>query len=277
MNKIENFLAKIKKLRPELKIKPLQQAYEFSQKAHRGQYRQSSKPYIEHPASTALILAEMNVDINCIIAGLLHDTLEDTAIEFSQLEDKFGTETANLVEGVTKLDTYNYQGNRSQRHNQAENFRKLLVSITKDIRVILIKLADRLHNMRTLEHLPVSKQKRVATETLDIYAPLANRFGLAKIKWELEDLCLKHLYPDEYTKIRSIIKTQKAGRDQFIGAFIDSVRKILKKNSINAEITGRTKHLYSIFRKHKLDRLPYSDIYDLAAIRIIVNNIEQCY
>jgi GTP pyrophosphokinase len=277
VNKIENFLAKIKKLRPELKIKPLQQAYEFSQTAHHGQYRQSSKPYIEHPASTAVILAEMNVDTDCIIAGLLHDTLEDTATKYSELEQRFGTETANLVEGVTKLDTYSYQGNRSQRHNQAENFRKLLVSITKDIRVILIKLADRLHNMRTLEHLPASKQKRIATETLDIYAPLANRFGLAKIKWELENLCLKHLHPEEYNKIESIIETQKAGRDQFINSFIEPVKKILRKNSINAEITGRTKHIYSIFRKHKLDRIPYSDIYDLAAIRIIVNNVEQCY
>jgi GTP pyrophosphokinase len=277
VNQKENFLAKIKALRPDLKLKPLQQAYEFSQKAHQGQNRYSRQPFIEHPASTALILAELNVDINCIIAGLLHDTLEDTAIEFSQLEDRFGKETAQLVEGVTKLDTYSYQEKRTHRNNQAENFRKLLVSITKDIRVILIKLADRLHNMRTLEHLPVSKQKKIATETLDIYAPLANRFGLAKIKWELEDLCLKYLYPDEYTKIRSIIKTQKAGRDRFIGAFIDSVRKILKKNSINAEITGRTKHLYSIFRKHKLDRLPYSDIYDLAAIRIIVDSVEKCY
>ncbi|MDY6915957.1 MAG: HD domain-containing protein, partial [Candidatus Cloacimonadota bacterium] len=274
---MDSFLKKLKQIRPELKSKTLQKAYEFSQKAHEDQYRHSREPYIEHPAATALILAKMNVDKVCVIAGLLHDTLEDTAVTYKELKKEFGQEAANLVEGVTKLDSYNYKSGKLAKNNQAENFRKLLVSITKDIRVILIKLADRLHNMRTLQYLNDTQKKRIATETLDIYAPLANRFGLAKIKWELEDLCLKYLYPQEYKKIESIVKEQKAGRDQFINSFIDPVKKILKKNSITAEVTGRTKHFYSLYRKHKLDQVPYSDIYDLAAIRIIVDTVEQCY
>jgi len=273
----ENFFLELKKLKIDLDIPFIKKIFDFAKKAHKGQKRSSGEPYIIHPLSTAYILAKMHMSSKIIATGILHDVIEDTEFTFQDLKNLFGENIANLVEGVTKISDFHYKGS-SHMAKQAENFRKLLISSTKDVRVILIKLADRLHNMQTIEFLDTNRQKRIAKSTLSIYAPLANRFGLAKIKNELEDRCLKVLSPEDYKNIASLINQKKDERDNFLKKqVIEKLEAQLLRNNIGAKVVGRNKHFYSIYRKHTVRDVPYSEILDLHAIRILVNSTEECY
>jgi GTP pyrophosphokinase len=255
----------------------IKKALIFAQEAHKDQKRKSGEDYFYHPLSVCYILAEMNADEDTLIAGLLHDVIEDTQYSKSQIADLFGEEVSLLVDGVTKLHKYTYPAEQKRKDDQADNYRKLLLAICTDIRVLLIKLADRLHNMHTLQFKDSESQKRIAKETLDIYAPLANRFGLIKIQYELEDLSLKFLHYEEYKKIAAFLNETKTDRENYINKLLPDLRNIFIENEIPAEIFGRAKHLYSIYRKNLIRRVPYSEIYDFAGIRILVDTPDQCY
>lgn len=273
----QELLNYINTARTDLDIAIIQRAIAFASEAHKSQKRKSGEAYISHPLSVCLILAEMKADQSTLIAGLLHDVLEDTEVKYSELAEVFGKEVTELVDGVTKLIKYPYSAEHKRQDDQADNYRKLLLAITKDIRVLLIKLADRLHNMHTLQYQEEASQKRIAKETLDIYAPLANRFGLVKIQNELEDLCLKYLDPIEYKNIACYLNETKAEREDYIKRLLPDLEEIFKDNEIPAEFYGRAKHLYSIYRKNLIRRVPYSEIYDFVGIRVLVDTPDQCY
>ncbi|MCK5686264.1 bifunctional (p)ppGpp synthetase/guanosine-3',5'-bis(diphosphate) 3'-pyrophosphohydrolase, partial [bacterium] len=224
----------------------IKEAYDYAHKHHDGQFRASGEPYFIHPIQVAEILITLQMDPETLCSALMHDLIEDTEVTYDNIFEKFGKSTAMLVDGVTKLGKLSFKSN-SERH--AENLRKMLLAMIKDIRVMIIKLADRVNNMRTLKHLPVEKQKRIAQETLDIYAPLANRLGIQKIKWELEDLALYYIDPEQYQELKRKVEFKRKEREEFIKKAIEKLSEQLNINKLNAEIIGRPKHFYSIYLK----------------------------
>ena len=271
---IEDIIAIVKKRRGRHDIKLIQKAYEYAKAKHGDQLRKSGEPYIIHPVQVAYTLAELGLDEDTICAALLHDVLEDTDTSYEDLEKEFNEEVAYMVDGVTKLSKLQYA---SVEEQQVENYRKMFLAMGKDIRVILIKLADRLHNMRTLKFLTRDRQIANAKETMELYAPLANRLGVYSLKWELEDLSFKYLYPEDFREIVEGIDKKREERLKFIDQIMEQIKVELKKQKIEAEVTGRAKHLYSIYRKMKRDNVTLDQIYDLFALRIIVNSVKDCY
>ena len=252
----------------------VESAYEFAARAHEGQTRASGQPYIVHPTQVAGTLATLGLDPDTVAAGFLHDTVEDTPVTNDDIKEKFGPDVAFIVDGVTKLNKYEY---KSHKEFLAENHRKMLIAMAKDLRVILVKLADRLHNMHTLEHLRPDKQRRIAAETLDIYAPLADRLGIGTIKWELEDMSFRYTNPDEYYKIVSLMDAKRSEREGYISDAIDYLRGTLDSLGIKYEISGRPKHIYSIYKKMVNKHKDFNEIYDLLAVRVIVPTVKDCY
>ncbi len=254
----------------------LVRAYRFSERAHRGQLRNSGDPYITHSVEVAKILADLQLDSITVASGLLHDVVEDTRLTVTDVETEFGKEIAAIVDGLTKIAKLPSGGSTQER--QVESYRKLLLSIAKDARVIIVKLADRLHNMRTLEWLPAEKRRRIAQETRDLYAPLAHRFGMAKLRWELEDLAFKHLESEEYKALAKKVAQKRGEREALIKQLADPLIERLNRAGIrDVEVTGRPKHLWSIYKKMKQREKPYEEIYDLLAIRVLVKSVPDCY
>ncbi|WP_296919689.1 bifunctional (p)ppGpp synthetase/guanosine-3',5'-bis(diphosphate) 3'-pyrophosphohydrolase [uncultured Megasphaera sp.] len=259
---------------PQADCEDVTKAYHAAEEAHKEQHRVSGEPYILHPLAVAQILADMKIDTTTITAALLHDVVEDTACTLEDLRNEFGREVAFLVDGVTKLSRLNY---RTKEDQQLNSMRKMFLAMAKDVRVVVIKLADRLHNMRTLRYMRSDKQKRIAQETLEIFAPLAHRLGIFNIKWELEDLSFRYLEPDKYYDLVDQMKQKRHVREEIVNEAIDVLRKALDDAHIHCEINGRPKHFYSIYKKMKKDNRDLSQVYDLFAIRVIVDDVKDCY
>ena len=252
----------------------LETAYHFSDAAHQGQFRASGEPYISHPLAVANILAQLHLDAQALTAALLHDVMEDTAVTKDEIAAQFGRPVAELVDGVSKLDRIEFE---THEEAQAENFRKMLLAMARDVRVILIKLADRLHNMRTLDAVPPAKRKRIARETSDIYAPIANRLGLNAVYQELDDLSFRHLYPVRYNVLFKARKAARGNRREVVGKVLEAIRKKLEHDKIEAGVQGREKHLYSIYRKMREKKLSFANVLDVFGFRIIVKDVPSCY
>ncbi|MBP5310475.1 MAG: bifunctional (p)ppGpp synthetase/guanosine-3',5'-bis(diphosphate) 3'-pyrophosphohydrolase [Lachnospiraceae bacterium] len=276
-----DLITRVRKYHPSGDISLIEKAYNVANDAHKGQTRKSGEPYIIHPLYVAIILADLELDKETIVAGLLHDVVEDTVMTIDEIKTEFGDDVALLVDGVTKLqmqmDDANLDYSAIKLEMQAENLRKMFLAMAKDIRVILIKLADRLHNMRTLKHMPPEKQQRIARETLDIYSPIAMRLGISKIKVELDDLSLKYLQPEIYYDLANQIAEKKSEREHYIQEIVDEVSEHIRAAGIEAKIDGRVKHFFSIYKKMKNQGKTLDQIYDLFAVRIIVDSVKDCY
>ncbi len=271
---LEQYIEKVVKYNPNIDTEELVRAYKYAESAHVGQFRKSGEPYFIHPVQVSLILAELEMDIHTIIGSLLHDVVEDTDVTCEEIEKKFGSDVALLVDGVTKLGKIHYE---SKEEQQAENLRKMLLAMAKDVRVILIKLADRLHNMRTLKFMTDAKKKEKATETLEIYAPIAHRLGIFKIKWELEDLSLLYMHPEEYYDLVKKVNSKRETRLNYINNVISGLKKAVGDVNIQCEIYGRPKNFYSIYKKMYVQHKNFEEIYDLTAVRILVDSVKDCY
>ena len=271
---LQEILDKIKKYAPNADVTPVIKAYELAKSAHAGVFRKSGEPYIIHPIAVANILADLELDMEVIAAGLLHDVVEDTPYTYEDITELFGKDIADLVDGVTKLGKIKYQ---TKEESQAENLRKMFLAMAKDIRVILIKLADRLHNMRTLKFMPEEKAKYKAKETLEIYGGIAHRIGISKIKWELEDLALKYIDPEGSRELSDKITMKRSKRQEYIDKIVHLLEEKFKEVDINCEVSGRPKHFYSIYKKMKKKNKTFEEIYDLTAVRIIVDTVKDCY
>lgn len=275
IDSVDELIAKVKLYDLSDEVAQIEKAYAFSEKAHAGQFRRSGEPYVTHPLGVAAILAELRLDVATIITGLLHDTVEDTAATLEDIEREFGKTVSDLVDGVTKISRMTF---RNTHEKQGENIRKMIVAMGKDVRVVLVKLADRLHNMRSMAHMPYEKQLRIAQETLDIYAPLAGRLGIMSMKIELEDLSLRFSKPDMYYQLASQIAKKKTEREKYI----EDVKRILHqelggRTKVKFEVFGRPKHLYSIYKKMQARQMDYDQIHDLLAFRLIVGTVAECY
>ena len=270
----EDLFEKIREYFPQADLKIVEKAYYFSEKAHEGQFRRSGEPYISHPLSVAGILADLRLDLDTIMTGILHDTVEDTEVTLEDVRREFGETVAMLVDGVTKISQIKF---RNSMEKQGENIRKMIVAMGKDVRVVLVKLADRLHNMRTLHHMPFEKQARIAQETLEIYTPLAGRMGMNSLKIELEDLCFRYYRPDVYYELVQKIKKTEGERVKYIEDVKSLVRKALEKTGTKCEIYGRSKHLWSIYRKMQHRNIEYEQVFDILAFRVVVGTIGECY
>ena len=279
----QELITRVRKYHPSDDISLIERAFYTANEAHKDQVRKSGEPYIIHPLYVSIILADLELDKETIVAGLLHDVVEDTIMTDAEIEEVFGADVALLVDGVTKLDKLNFHGeNNNDRdaeklERQAENLRKMFLAMAKDIRVILIKLADRLHNMRTLQHMKPEKQQEIARETLDIYSPIAQRLGISRIKVELDDLSLKYLEPDAYYDLMDKIAVRKSVREKYIKTIVDEVGEHIKNADIEAQIDGRIKHFFSIYKKMVNQNKTIDQIYDLFAVRIIVETVRDCY
>ncbi len=271
---VEALLRTVKEYNPKADLAAIRRAYVFAAAAHEGQNRLSGEPFIEHPLAVARIMADLGLDTTSLVAALLHDTVEDTPVTLEELEAEFGPEVVRIVDGLTKIETIGF---KTREHEQAENVRKMIVAMAGDIRVLLIKLADRLHNMRTLSALAPHKQRANATETLEIYAPLAHRLGVEQVKWELEDLSFKTLHPGPYHEIASLVEKRRGERQQYIDGVLSAARQRLREAGIKADVEGRPKHLYSIYEKMVVGGKEFNEIYDLAGLRILVDSIRDCY
>ena len=259
---------------PKMDTRGLQRAYDLAEQCHRGQRRLSGEDFVEHPLAVATILADLGMDVTTLQAALLHDVVEDTAVTLQDIRVEFGEEVASIVDGLTKLDKIKF---RSREQAQAENVRKMVVAMARDIRVLLIKLADRLHNMRTISVFPPEKQRQKATETLEIFAPLAHRLGVHRIKWELEDLSFNALHPRRFTEIKELVEKRDGERQEFIDGVMDRLKAKLRELKIKAEVEGRPKHLYSVYEKMVLRGKEFNEIYDLVGVRVLVDSVRDCY
>ena len=271
----ERLQNRLTSVNPSVDLIPLEKAYALAFAAHMGQKRKSGAPYIIHPLNVALILADLNMDMDSILAGLLHDVVEDTDTELADIERAFGADVAMLVDGVTKLTRLSWAGGKIEQ--QAENLRKMFIAMAKDIRVVIIKLADRTHNMRTLQYMTPEKQQEKARETMDIYAPLADRLGISRLKIELDNLALSVLEPEAYKKLVADVDRRKAAKEDYIGSIVNEVSVHIEKAGIRGEVYGRVKHYFSIYRKMNLQHCTLDEIYDLFAVRVLVRTVQDCY
>jgi GTP diphosphokinase / guanosine-3',5'-bis(diphosphate) 3'-diphosphatase len=280
--KIDDLLQAVGRYLTPAEVEQIGRAYAFAEAAHDGQFRKSGHRYIVHPLETAIILADLRLDVEVIQAGLLHDVPEDTPVTLAEVEAEFGPSVARLVDGVTKLSRLPWAPEDEERPasrltDDAESLRKMFLAMAEDVRVVLIKLADRLHNMSTLEFQPVAKQRRTAQQTMDIYAPLASRLGIWQMKWRLEDFAFRYLEPERYKEIAKLLSVRRQVRESYINLVMDNLREELARSSVVAEVSGRPKHIYSIYRKMQRRGVDFNHIYDLLAVRVLVNEVSDCY
>ena len=271
---VQELISKVQSYNPNAELELIERAYNFAAKSHAGHRRASGSPYLSHPLGVSMILADLRMDSVTIGSGLLHDTVEDCDVTVAQLQQEFGEEVAVIVDGVTKLGRVEFS---RQEERQAETFRKMLLAMAKDIRVILVKLGDRLHNMRTLEYLPEHKQQRIAQETMDIYAPLANRLGIHWVKSELEDISFKYLNPEAYHDLKDQIASRRQEREAYVAKIRERVFVELEGSGVPARVLGRPKHFYSIYQKMLRQKIGFDDVYDVIGLRIITDNVRNCY